>query len=309
MTDPAAPAIAVRDLAKRYGDHVAVEGTTFDVRRGEAFGILGPNGAGKTTTLEMIEGLRPPDAGQVEVLGMPVWPDPTPVQRRIGVQLQSTTLFDMLSARELLELFARFYSVADPAAAADRAVELVGLTARADEHSQRLSGGQQQRLAIAIALVHDPELVFLDEPTTGLDPQARHNLWEVIRRVNRDEGKTVVLTSHYIEEAEQLCDRVAIMDAARVIALDTPEGLIASLQADARVAFTADGLDPEGLPAVSEHNRREGQVVLYTRDAQATVLGLLERARAAGVAVTGLSVSGPSLEDVFLHLTGREFRE
>jgi ABC-2 type transport system ATP-binding protein len=303
------PAIAVAGLAKRYGTHVAVAGTTFDVERGEAFGILGPNGAGKTTTLEMIEGLRPPDAGSVEVLGMRVWPDPTAVQRRIGVQLQSTTLFEMLSARELLELFARFYSVDRPADAAEHAIELVGLQSRAHEHAQKLSGGQQQRLAIAIALVHDPEVVFLDEPTTGLDPQARHNLWEVIRRVNREEGKTVVLTTHYIEEAEQLCDRVAIMDDARVIALDTPSGLIASLQADARVSFVAEGLDAADLPAVSERTELHGQTVLYTRDTQATVLGLLERARGAAVTVSGLSVHGPSLEDVFLHLTGKEFRE
>ncbi len=310
MTD-AGPAIAVRDLAKRYGDHVAVAGTTFEVERGEAFGILGPNGAGKTTTLEMIEGLRPPDSGSVEVLGMQVWPDPTPVQRRIGVQLQSTTLFEMLSARELLELFARFYELSDPAAAATRSLELVGLESRAGEHAEKLSGGQQQRLAIALALVHDPELVFLDEPTTGLDPQARHNLWDVIRRINKDGGKTVVLTTHYLEEAEQLCDRVAIMDAARVIALDTPAGLVRSLNADARLSFSsADaGIDLTALPAVTRATEAEGRHVLWSSDAQASVLGLLQAARERGVAVDGLSVTGPSLEDVFLDLTGREFRE
>jgi len=305
------PAISVRNLAKRYGDHVAVAGTTFEVARGEAFGILGPNGAGKTTTLEMIEGLRRPDSGEVEVLGMPVWPDPTPVQRRIGVQLQSTTLFDMLSARELLELFARFYETEDPAGRAQRAIELVGLEGRAQEHADKLSGGQQQRLAIAIALVHDPEVVFLDEPTTGLDPQARHNLWEVISRINRDGGKTVVLTTHYLEEAEHLCDRVAIMDDARVIAQDTPAGLIAGLNADARLAFAVDGhaFDLAGLPAVTRTAETEGRHVLWSSDAQATVLGLLELAKRSGARVDGLSVTGPSLEDVFLDLTGREFRE
>jgi ABC-2 type transport system ATP-binding protein len=286
-------AIQVQGLTKRYGDHVAVDGISFSVHQGEAFGILGPNGAGKTTTLEMIEGLRKPDAGDIEVLGMPVWPDPTGVQARIGVQLQSTALFDRLSARELLELFARFYASEDPAGRARRALGLVGLEAKQDDYAARMSGGQQQRLAIALALVHDPDVVFLDEPTTGLDPQARRNLWEVIRTIHDEAGKTVVLTTHYLEEAELLCDRVAIMDEARIVALDTPAGLIASLNADARVAYTDE----------------QGEHVLYAHDAQAAVLEVLEAARAAGRPVEGLSVKGPNLEDVFLNLTGREFRE
>jgi ABC-2 type transport system ATP-binding protein len=286
-------AIQVQGLTKRYGDHVAVDGISFSVHQGEAFGILGPNGAGKTTTLEMIEGLRKPDAGDIEVLGMPVWPDPMPVQARIGVQLQSTALFDRLSARELLELFARFYASEDPAGRARRALGMVGLEAKQDDYAARMSGGQQQRLAIALALVHDPDVVFLDEPTTGLDPQARRNLWEVIRTIHDEAGKTVVLTTHYLEEAELLCDRVAIMDEARIVALDTPAGLIASLNADARVAYTDE----------------QGEHVLYAHDAQAAVLEVLESARAAGRPVEGLSVKGPSLEDVFLNLTGREFRE
>src|SRR5689334_17170402 len=181
---PAMVAIQVDTLTKRYGEHVAVDGISFSVHEGEAFGILGPNGAGKTTTLEMIEGLRKPDAGDIEVLGMPVWPDPMPVQARIGVQLQSTALFDRLSARELLELFARFDASDDPAGRARRALGLVGLESKQDDYAARMSGGQQQRLAIALALVHDPDVVFLDEPTTGLDPQARRNLWEVIRTIH-----------------------------------------------------------------------------------------------------------------------------
>jgi ABC-2 type transport system ATP-binding protein len=286
-------AIRVHGLTKRYGDHVAVDGIGFTVQQGEAFGILGPNGAGKTTTLEMIEGLRKPDAGEVEVLGRPVWPDPRAIQAQIGVQLQSTTLFDRLTARELLELFARFYDRSDGAARADHALELVGLESKSGAYAGDMSGGQQQRLAIALALVHDPELVFLDEPTTGLDPQARRNLWDVIRAINVDAGKTVILTTHYLEEAEQLCDRVAIMDEARVIALDTPAGLIASLGADVRIAYTEEG---------EEH-------VAYAHDAQTAVLEALESAKARGVQIEGLSVRGPSLEDVFLKLTGREFRE
>ncbi len=286
-------AISVSGLTKRYGEHVAVDGVAFDVRRGEAFGILGPNGAGKTTTLEMIEGLRRPDAGTVEVLGHPVWPDPRRIQPLIGVQLQSTSLFEMLSARELLELFATFYERPDAAERAAAALAQVGLEGKAGDYANTLSGGQQQRLAIALALVHDPEIVFLDEPTTGLDPQARLNLWEVIRAINADQGKTVVLTTHYLEEAEELCERVAIMDEARIVALDTPAGLIASLDADARVSYT----DAEG-----EH-------VLYVKDPQATVLEVLERARETGTTVQGLAVKGADLEDVFLNLTGHEYRE
>jgi ABC-2 type transport system ATP-binding protein len=286
-------AISVAGLSKRYGDHTAVDGVTFQVERGESFGILGPNGAGKTTTLEMIEGLRKPDGGEITVLGRPVWPDPRRIQALIGVQLQSTSLFDMLSARELLELFARFYLRHDYAQRAAVALDLVGLEAKAGDYAKRLSGGQQQRLAIALALVHDPEVVFLDEPTTGLDPQARHNLWDVIRSINSEQGKTVVLTTHYLEEAEQLCDRVAIMDESRIVALDTPAGLIAALDADARVSYTDSG----------------GDHTVFVKDAQATVLEVLEKARATGRPVTNLSVKGADLEDVFMHLTGREYRE
>ena len=286
-------AISVAGLTKRYGDHVAVDGVSFRVEQGEAFGILGPNGAGKTTTLEMIEGLRRPDGGEITLLGQPVWPDPRRIQARIGVQLQSTSLFDMLTARELLELFARFYLRADSVERAKIALQLVGLESKADDYAKRLSGGQQQRLAIALALVHDPEIVFLDEPTTGLDPQARLNLWDVIRSINTEQQKTVVLTTHYLEEAEELCDRVAIMDQARIVALDTPSGLIAALDADARVSYT-DG---------------SGDHTVYVKDAQATVLEVLERARADGAKVSNLSVKGADLEDVFMQLTGREYRE
>ncbi|HET7380104.1 MAG TPA: ABC transporter ATP-binding protein [Gaiellales bacterium] len=286
-------AIRVDNLTKRYGEHVAVDGISFAVSQGEAFGILGPNGAGKTTTLEMIEGLRRPNVGTIEVLGRPVWPDPRAVQARIGVQLQSTTLFDRLTARELLELFARFYDRSDGVRRAQESLALVGLEAKAESYAEDMSGGQQQRLAIALALVHDPDVVFLDEPTTGLDPQARRNLWDVIRAINDRAGKTVVLTTHYLEEAEELCDRVAIMDESRVIALDTPEGLIASLGTDVRISYRENGVDK----------------VAYAADAQAAVLETLTAAKANGTTIENLTVRGPSLEDVFLNLTGREFRE
>jgi ABC-2 type transport system ATP-binding protein len=286
-------AITVSGLTKRYGDHVAVDAVSFEVKNGESFGILGPNGAGKTTTLEMIEGLRKPDGGEVSVLGRPVWPDPRDIQSSIGVQLQSTALFDKLSARELLELFARFYGRTDGPERSMQALGLVGLEAKADAQAEEMSGGQRQRLAIALALVHDPDVVFLDEPTTGLDPQARRNLWDVIRAINEEGGKTVVLTTHYLEEAEELCDRVAIMDQAKVIALDTPAGLIASLGADVRISYAEDGEEK----------------VIYAHDAQTAVLEILQRARNEEVMIDDLSVRGPSLEDVFLNLTGRAFRE
>src|SRR5690242_16474780 len=286
-------AITVSGLTKRYGDQVAVDAVSFEVHRGEAFGILGPNGAGKTTTLEMIEGLRRPDDGEISLLGERVWPDPRRIQARIGVQLQSTSLFDMLTARELLELFARFYLRHDAAERAGIALARVGLEAKASDYAKTLSGGQQQRLAIALALVHDPEIVFLDEPTTGLDPQARRNLWDVIRSINREQGKTVVLTTHYLEEAEELCHRVAIMDESRIVALDTPAGLIATLDADARVSYT---------DATGDHT-------VYVRDVQTTVLEILERAQRSGDTVENLAVRGADLEDVFMQLTGREYRE
>jgi ABC-2 type transport system ATP-binding protein len=286
-------AISVAGLTKRYGGRTVVDAVSFEVEQGESFGILGPNGAGKTTTLEMIEGLRKPDGGHITLLGAPVWPDPRRIQSRIGVQLQTTSLFDMLTARELLQLFARFYLRTDVEERTRLSLELVGLEAKADDYAKRLSGGQQQRLAIALALVHDPDIVFLDEPTTGLDPQARRNLWDVIRSINTDQGKTVVLTTHYLEEAEELCHRVAIMDESRIVALDSPAGLIAALDADARVSYT---------DASGDHT-------VYVKDAQATVLEVLERAREGGGAITNLAVKGADLEDVFMQLTGREYRE
>jgi ABC-2 type transport system ATP-binding protein len=301
-----APAIVLDGLRKRFGDVEAVKGVSFEVAQGEIFGIVGPNGAGKTTTLEMIEGLRPPDGGSVSVLGEPVWPNPASVQRKIGVQLQATALFDYLTTFELLELFQRFYGPADRSAIED-VLALVGLEEKAQARVTTLSGGQQQRVAIALALVHEPAIVFLDEPTTGLDPQARRNLWDIIAAVG-SEGRTVVLTTHYMEEAERLCDRVAIMDGGEVIALDTPVGLVRDLGAAATVVFRAqpDLGDLEELPAVTGVSERDdGMTELVTRDVPATLAGLL----AHGVPLDDLSVRRATLEDVFLTLTGREFRE
>jgi ABC-2 type transport system ATP-binding protein len=297
-------AIEVSDLRKSFGSLQAVDGVSFAVEAGETFGLVGPNGAGKTTTLEMIEGLRPPDSGDIAILGEAVWPHPQRIQNRIGVQLQTTALFEGLTAAELLALFARFYGPV-PSGRVAETLAAVGLTEKAGSRVKTLSGGQQQRLAIALALVHEPEIVFLDEPTTGLDPQARRNLWDVVEAI-RAGGKTVVLTTHYLEEAERLCDRVAIMDEGRVMALDTPAGLVRSLSADARITFQSSvGAEQlKELPGAREVEAVDGGFTLTSGDVEATVAALL-----ADVPVTHLEVARATLEDVFLSLTGREYRE
>ena len=302
-------AIDVDGLEKRYGDVHAVQGVSFSVARGETFGILGPNGAGKTTTLEMIEGLTAPDAGSIEILGQAVWPNPTRVQSKIGVQLQKNALFENLTTAELLELFAKFYGVSLEGRAI-RLLTLVGLEEKAGAQARQLSGGQQQRLSIALALVHDPEIVFLDEPTTGLDPQARRNLWEVIRAVAA-ENRTVVLTTHYLDEAETLCDRVAIMDGGRIIALDSPQALIDGLRGRSRVVFEGDGLEEDALGAlegVQHVSSADGAFELTSMEPQHTLIGLIALAEQRGIELRGLAVRQPTLEDVFLEATGTEFR-
>jgi ABC-2 type transport system ATP-binding protein len=221
----APPIISVRDLRKRYGTLTAVDGVSFEVAEGEVFGILGPNGAGKTTTLEMIEGMRPIDEGTATIDGVDVRRDPREVKRRIGIQLQSSAFFDELTLVELIDLFGRLYERdVDPMAL----LALVDLTDKARSQVRTLSGGQKQRFSIASALVNDPRVLFLDEPTTGLDPQARRHLWGLVRQI-RSDGHTVVLTTHYMEEAEELCDRVAIMDGGRIVALETPQALVDAL--------------------------------------------------------------------------------
>ena len=222
------PIIEARGLTKRYGGTTAVAGIDLVVETGEIFGILGPNGAGKTTTLEMIEGLRTPDGGTIRVAGLDAVRQSAAVRRLIGVQLQTTALFDYLSAAELVGLFTDLYGVPDAAGQTDELLRLVDLEDKRDSRANQLSGGQQQRLSIALALVNRPRVVFLDEPTTGLDPKARRSMWAAVRGIN-DAGATVVLTTHYMEEAEILCDRIAIMDRGRVIALDTPAALVRDL--------------------------------------------------------------------------------
>jgi ABC-2 type transport system ATP-binding protein len=304
------PAIEIGGVVKRYGAHTAVDHVSFAVKRGEIFGLLGPNGAGKTTALEITEGLRVADEGKVTVLGFDVRRQRRAVQARIGVQLQATTLFPELTARETIALFGAFYPHAIPT---DDLLRDVGLEQKAKSHPQDLSGGQRQRLALALALVNDPELIFLDEPTTGLDPQSRRMLWETVLRL-RERGKTVVLTTHFMDEAQTLCDRIAIMDHGRIIALDTPAGLIATLGASAAIACEFSGAAApddalRGLPHVTEARVGDGRTVLYTDAVEATMSALFGQTSALGARIEHLQVNAPTLEDVFLKLTGRALRD
>ncbi len=301
--------IRVDGLTKRYGDLVAVDAITLAVQRGEIFGILGPNGAGKTTTLEMVEGLRRPDGGRVTVDGLAVWPDPKGVKRRIGVQLQATALFDYQRLHEIIYIFGSCYGIYRERGDCVALLERVGLTDKADAFAGELSGGQAQRLSIALALVNDPVVTFLDEPTTGLDPRARRALWDVIGEINRD-GTTVVLTTHYMEEAERLCDRVAVMDRGRVMALDTPRALITQLGTEATVRFDLSDRVPAGelcdLDGATACRAVEDGYEVVADDAQRAVVSLLDFARGRGLRVAHLDVKGADLEDVFLNMTGRK---
>jgi ABC-2 type transport system ATP-binding protein len=296
-------AVDVRELTKRYGALTAVAGVSLTVMRGEFFGILGPNGAGKTTTLEMLEGLREPDSGTVTLLGEAPWPRNSRLLPRIGVQLQSSAFFDKLSAREQLQTFGALYGIGRNRV--DGMLDLVGLTDKATTREDKLSGGQRQRLSIACALIHDPELVFLDEPTAALDPQARRNLWDVLRDI-QSRGTTVVYTTHYLDEAEILCDRVAIMDAGRILTMGSPATLIRSVSADTRISLPTGNLttaEARELPGADSVRLAEGELVITT----ATPSVLLHHLATQGK-LDGISVRTATLEDVFLQLTGREYR-
>jgi ABC-2 type transport system ATP-binding protein len=293
----------VQDLRKRYGELQAVDGVSFTVAEGEFFGILGPNGAGKTTTLEIIEGLRKPDSGSVRLLGQSPWPRSPTLLPRIGVQLQASSFFDQLTAREQLETFASLYGVSKGTAA--DMLEVVGLADKANTREHKLSGGQRQRLSIACALVHDPDVLFLDEPTAALDPQARRNLWDVLRAI-QERGKTIVYTTHYLDEAEILCDRVAIMDHGRILAMDPPATLVRGLDAPTRVILEHGLLPAEearALHGVDDVTDDGVSLTISTRKPAPVLSALAERGT-----LDGLQVRSATLEDVFLHLTGREYR-
>ncbi|WP_042379207.1 ABC transporter ATP-binding protein [Streptacidiphilus melanogenes] len=305
MTGDDDAAITADGLRKRYGAVQAVDGVSLSVRRGEFFGLLGPNGAGKTTTLEILEGLREPDEGTATLLGERPWPRNPRLLPRIGVQLQASAFFERLTAREQLATFASLYGVG--LRRAEEMLARVGLAEFAGTQAERLSGGQAQRLSIACALVHEPELVFLDEPTTGLDPQARRNLWDLLREINAD-GRTVVLTTHYLDEAEILCDRVAVMDHGRLLRTGAPAALIRELDAPTRISVPSGALSVDEARTVLGEGAQttdDGVSLVFATRSPASVLALLgERG-----ALNGLEVRGGTLEDVFLHLTGREYRE
>ena len=311
MDEPAV-AVAARDLRKRYGTVMAVDGVTFSVQPGEIFGLLGPNGAGKTTTMEMLEGLRPADSGDAIVLGRSISRDARTIKERIGVQLQASALPPRTTVREAVELFGSFYAHATPT---DALLEEFDLGEKANTYAENLSGGQRQRLSIALALVNDPELMFLDEPTTGLDPQARLNMWDIVEAI-RAKGKTVVLTTHYMEEAERLCDHVAIMDHGKIVAIDTPARLVSTHAPGATIEFVhgAAALDAlRALPAVDDVERDGARVLLRTNAPEQVLAAMF----ADGTAVDGdgmsalrdLRVQPGTLEDVFIALTGRKLRE
>jgi ABC-2 type transport system ATP-binding protein len=296
-------AISVRDIQKSYGDLRAVDGVTFEVGYGEFFGILGPNGAGKTTTLEIMEGLREPDGGEVTVLGLRPWPRNPALLPRIGVQLQATSFFERLTAREQLRTFADLYRA--PAKRADEMLEVVGLTSSAATRTEKLSGGQAQRLSIACALVHRPDVLFLDEPTGALDPQARRNLWDLLRAIAA-EGHTIVLTTHHMDEAETLCQRVAIMDHGKILQIGAPATLVRGLAHPVRISVESGLLGQDEARAVADGATvaDDGVSLTFTTTEPGPILARL----ADHKALTGLQVAGASLEDVFLQLTGREYR-
>ncbi len=303
------PILTVSSISKSYAELRAVDDVSFSVQRGEVFGLLGPNGAGKTTSLEIIEGLRKPDQGEVHINGFNVRDEADEVKQIIGVQLQSTSLFNNIKVDEAIDLYGGYYR---KRLSTESLLDLVSLREKRKTFHKNLSGGQQQRLALALALVNDPELVFLDEPTTGLDPQARRNLWEIIRSMKAD-GKTVILTTHYMEEAEQLCDRLVIMDHGRIIAEGAPYELVGQLKIDSCLRFAQnDKLGEQQLtelPAVTRIRIKNERVELYSRDVQQSIVALIELARSSGVEVEDLHVSQPNLEDLFLDLTGRSLRE
>ena len=309
----AVPALRVAGLRKAYGDVVAVDGLDLTVARGECFGLLGPNGAGKTTTIEICEGLTEPDAGDVEVLGRRWQSDERALRERLGIQLQETQLAEKLTVEETVTLFRSFY---ERGRNVDEVIDVVQLGEKRKGRVGKLSGGQKQRLALACAIVGDPELLFLDEPTTGLDPQSRRQLWDLIVEL-RASGRSIVLTTHYMDEAEKLCDRVAIVDHGHVIALGTPRELIASLGAEHVVEFTlADGRTDaltaetlqrlDGVRAARVHDGRWSMEVIGLARA---VPALLTELSGRGLRLEELTTHSATLEDVFVSLTGRQLRD
>ncbi|MBT2682235.1 ABC transporter ATP-binding protein [Bacillus sp. ISL-37] len=301
--------VDVKGLKKRYGSFTAVNGVSFQVKKGEIFGLLGPNGAGKTTTIEMLVGLRKPDEGTATLAGFDVIKEVNKVKEVIGVQLQSTSLFELLKVEEILRLYGSFYPTHVDI---DGLIEDMLLTEKRNDRIKGLSGGQKQRLAIALALIHDPDIVFLDEPTTGLDPQARRTLWDIVLRL-KEGGKTIILSTHYMDEAHVLCDRIGIMDQGELIALDTPTNLVKKLQSTSSVEFHLSNPPEQDwflkMDGVEEVSIKDNFVQLYTDDVQVTLTSLIHASEEHQFKIEDLQTRSATLEDVFIHMTGRSIRE
>ena len=302
-------ALVVKGLTKSYGNIRAVDDISFSIRRGTIFCFVGPNGAGKTTTMEIVEGLKEPDSGEIELLGMQMPQHRARAKQLVGIQLQTTSLFERLKVGEILNLFRSFYANPLPAS---EIMAAVSLESKKDQIVAGLSGGQQQRLAVALALVNDPEMVFLDEPTAGLDPQARRQVWGLIQSL-KEKGKTVFLTTHYMDEAEKISDEVAIIDHGKIIVHDSPKNLVSRLNKANVIEFTTGGAvkeeDFSPLTSVSEASIVGENVVLYTPDVKQCLTELLTLSQERGLELKDMQFRNPSLEDVFLELTGRMLRE
>ncbi len=302
-------ALVVKNLIKNYGNLRAVDDISFAIPHGTIFSFVGPNGAGKTTTMEIVEGLKKPDSGEIELLGMPIPREQAKAKERVGVQLQATSLFERLTVAETASLFRSFYI---QPLSVEEVLTSVSLQSKRNALVSALSGGQRQRLAVALALVNNPELVFLDEPTAGLDPQARREVWSLIRSI-REKSRTVFLTTHYMDEAEKLSDTVAIIDHGKIIAHDSPRNLVAGLNRENVVEFTVDSgaqmIDFSALSSVSTANTVDNNVVLYTADMRRCMSELLNISQEQGFELRNMHFRNPSLEDVFIELTGRMLRE
>jgi len=303
--------VECQHVTRSYGSLIAVNDISLTIEEGEIFGLVGPNGAGKTTLIEMIEGLRTPDSGSIKALGLDPTKQGDELKEKIGVLLQATSIQPDIKVREALKLFASFYQHA--LSNTEELLHTLSLEDKADSRFKKLSGGLKQRVAIALALVNDPEILFLDELTTGLDPQARRNMWDFVEKT-RAEGKTIFLTTHYMEEAEKLCDRVGIIDYGKIIALDTPRNLVSNLGTESKVTFNIedkeiDASKFEGIKAVSRVEKGKDGFILYTKDENITLQELVRMADAQKFRLSNLHTESPNLDDVFLTLTGREMRE
>lgn len=303
------PVLQVENLVKRYGTLEAVRGVSFEVHEGEVFGLLGPNGAGKTSTIEVLEGLRVPDGGRVSVCGFDPQKNPNELKREIGAALQSTSLPDKIRVIEALQLFASFYT---RKRSPDELLKRFGLEEKRTAFYNQLSGGQKQRLALAIALINDPKVLFLDEPTAGLDPQVRREIYHVIEELKRGK-KTILLTTHYIEEAERLCDRVAIVDHGKVIAQGSPRELkqrsADTTHIEVRLARPASNGDLKNLEGVTDVRELDGAYILSCQRTAPAIVSLVKHLEAQSNELVSLEISTPSLEDVFIELTGRRLRD